>query len=46
MIDKTAIIYSGAVVDPSTDIGPYSVIKDGVKIGKGNKIASRLRLRP
>ncbi len=42
MIDKTAIIYGGAAIDPSTDIGPFSVIKDGVRIGKDNKIASHV----
>ena len=39
MIDKTAIIYPGAVIDDSTEVGPYTIIKSGVKIGKNNQIA-------
>ena len=39
MIDKTAIIYPGAVIDESTEVGPYTIIKGGVKIGKNNQIA-------
>ncbi len=42
MIDKTAIIYEGAQIDDSTDIGPYTVIKPNVKIGRNNKIASHV----
>ncbi len=42
MIDKTAIIYPGASVDVSTDIGPYTVVKSGGRIGKNNKIASHV----
>ena len=42
MIDKTAIIYPGAVIDDSTEIGPYTIIKGGVKIGKKNQIASHV----
>lgn len=42
MIDKTAIIYEGAQIDDSTDIGPYTVIKGDVAIGKNNKIASHV----
>ena len=42
MIDKTAIIYPGAVIDESTEVGPYTIIKSGVKIGKNNHIASHV----
>ncbi len=42
MIDKTAIIYPGAVIGDSTEVGPYTIIKGGVKIGKNNKIASHV----
>ena len=42
MIDKTAIIYPGAVIDESTEVGPYTIIKSGVKIGKNNQIASHV----
>ncbi len=42
MFDKTAIIYPGAEIDESTEIGPFCVIKDRVKIGRNNKIASHV----
>jgi hypothetical protein len=45
MIDKTAIISKEALIDESTDIGPYSIIKGGVKIGKNNKISLACRDR-
>jgi UDP-N-acetylglucosamine acyltransferase len=38
MIDKTAIIEDSAIIDESTDIGPYTIVRGKVKIGKNNKI--------
>lgn len=42
MIDKSAIIYPGAVIDESTDVGPFTVVKEGARIGKNNYIASHV----
>ena len=40
MIDSTAIIASGAEIDADVSIGPYCVVGDEVKIGKGTVIES------
>lgn len=37
-IHPTAIISNEAVIDPTTDIGPYVIIEGMVKLGKNNKI--------
>jgi UDP-N-acetylglucosamine acyltransferase len=43
-IHPTALISSEADIDPSTSIGPYSVISGKVKIGPNNKIASHVHI--
>jgi len=42
MIHKTAVISKKAEIDAGVEIGPYSVIGDEVKIGRGTKIASHV----
>ena len=38
MIDSTAIIHKNAHIDADVDIGPFCIIEENVKIGKGTKI--------
>lgn len=38
IIHPTAIVDKNAIIDPSTEIGPFVIIEDDVKIGKNNKI--------
>lgn len=37
-IHPAAIISDEAIIDESTDIGPFVIVEDGVKIGKDNRI--------
>jgi UDP-N-acetylglucosamine acyltransferase len=37
-IDKTALIHPKAELDDGVEVGPYSIIGAGVKIGRGTKI--------
>ncbi|MBA4416959.1 MAG: acyl-[acyl-carrier-protein]--UDP-N-acetylglucosamine O-acyltransferase [Syntrophus sp. (in: bacteria)] len=42
MIDQTAIIHKNAEVDESAYIGPYCVIEEKVRIGKGVRLTSHV----
>jgi len=44
MIHETAIVDKNAEIDPSVEIGPYSIIGPDVKIGKGTVIGSSVRI--
>jgi UDP-N-acetylglucosamine acyltransferase len=46
MIHPTAIVDPKAEIDADVEIGPYSIIKDNVKIGKGTKICSHVSVDP
>jgi len=41
-IHPTAVVDRGAEIDPSAEIGPYCVVRDGVSIGKGTKLVSNV----
>ena len=41
-IHPTAIIYSGAEIDPSCEIGPFCVVGKDVKLGAGNVLMSHV----
>ncbi len=41
LIHPTAIVDKNAVIDPSTEIGPFAIIEGDVQIGKNNKIMAR-----
>ena len=42
MIHQTAIINKNAHIDSDVQIGPYCIIEEKVKIGKGTKILSHV----
>ena len=42
MISKEALINKYAILDSSVQVGPYTVIEKGVKIGKNVKIGSNV----
>ena len=42
MIHHTAIVDKNAIIDPTTEIGPFVIIEDDVKIGKNNKIMAHV----
>ena len=42
MISKEALINKYAILDSSVQVGPFTVIEKGVKIGKNVKIASNV----
>lgn len=41
-VHPTAIVHSGAKIDPSADIGPYSVIAEEVEIGAGTRLMAHV----
>ena len=45
-IHKTAIIYPGAEIDTGVTIGPYSIIRENVFIGKDTVIAPHVVIEP
>lgn len=45
MIHETSIISSSAEIAEDVDIGPYSVIGDNVRIGRGTRIASHVVIK-
>lgn len=45
MIHPTAIVAAGAELDDGVDVGPYSIIEDGVKIAAGTRIESHVVIR-
>ncbi|HSD70583.1 MAG TPA: acyl-ACP--UDP-N-acetylglucosamine O-acyltransferase [Woeseiaceae bacterium] len=45
MIHETAIISGSAEIADDVEIGPYSVIGDNVRIGKGTRIASHVVIK-
>ncbi|HEY3276982.1 MAG TPA: acyl-ACP--UDP-N-acetylglucosamine O-acyltransferase [Syntrophorhabdaceae bacterium] len=42
MIDSTAIIHKNAEIDPEAHVGPYCVVEQKVKIGKGTTLLSHV----
>jgi UDP-N-acetylglucosamine acyltransferase len=42
LIDRTAIIHKNAEVDESVHVGPYCVIEEKVRIGKGTRLLSHV----
>ena len=44
MIHPTSIISNNAKIEESTNIGPFCVIGDGVKIGKNNNLISHVSI--
>ena len=44
MIHPTAIVSNKSDIDTSTNIGPFCVIGDNVKIGKNNNIISHVSI--
>lgn len=43
-IHKTAIVSSKAEIDEGAVIGPYCIIGDDVKIGKGTRLMSHVQI--
>ena len=44
MIHSTSVISKSSQIDETTEIGPFCVIGDGVKIGKNNKLISHVSI--
>ena len=44
MIHPTSIVSKKAKIDQSTDIGPYCIIGDNVKLGKNNNLISHVSI--
>ena len=44
MIHPTAIINENVSIEPDVEIGPYSIVHSGVKIGSGTKIGSHCEI--
>ena len=44
MIHNSAVISKKAEIDPSTDIGPFCIVDDNVKLGKNNKLISHIHV--
>ncbi len=44
MIHPSAVVSKSSIIDVTTNIGPYCVIGDGVKIGKNNNLISHISI--
>ena len=44
MIHPLAVVSNNAEIDKTTNIGPFCIIGDGVKIGKNNNLISHVSI--
>ena len=44
MIHHSAVVSNNAEIDETTNIGPFCIIGDGVKIGKNNNLISNVSI--
>ena len=44
MIHPSAVVSNNAEIDETTNIGPFCIIGDGVKIGKNNNLISHVSI--
>ncbi len=44
MIHDSAVVSNNAEIDETTNIGPFCIIGDGVKIGKNNNLISHVSI--
>ena len=44
MIHPTSVVSNNAQIDETTNIGPFCIIGDGVKIGKNNNLISHVSI--
>ena len=44
MIHPTSVVSNNAEIDETTNIGPFCIIGDGVKIGKNNNLISHVSI--
>ena len=44
MIHPSAVVSNNAEIDETTNIGPFCIIGDGVKIGKNNNLISHISI--
>ena len=44
MIHPSAVVSNNAKIDETTNIGPFCIVGDGVKIGKNNNLISHVSI--